>query len=166
MMLAPAVRAALRALDQYMTIGEVSTMEERIGESVSRRRFTTQLLVAFAILALLLAALGIFGVTSHGVNERRRELGIRSALGASSAGIRRLVLGQSMWLALSGALLGIAGSLAIQKVLQRLLYEVSPTDPGSLLFTVILLAGVSVVAAFIPARRAARTDPATVLREF
>jgi predicted permease len=164
--LAPAVRAALRELDQYMTIGEVSTMEDRIGESVSRRRFTTQLLGAFAVLALLLAALGIFGVTSHGVNERRRELGIRSALGASAAGIRRLVLGQSMWLAVSGALLGIAGSLAIQKILQRLLYEVSPTDPTSLLITVILLAGVSLVAAVIPARRAARTDPATVLREF
>jgi predicted permease len=162
---APAVRRALRALDQFMTIGEVGTMRHRIADSVAPRRFTTQLLVAFAALALLLAALGIYGVTSYGVNERRRELGIRTALGASTSGIRALIIGQSALLAGAGSLIGIGVALAVQQFLERFLFEVAPTDPLSFGVTVSILAAITLLAAYLPARRAARADPAAVLRE-
>ena len=162
---APAVRAALRALDRNLTTGQVSTMRHRIADSVARRRFNTQLLIVFAALALVLAALGIYGVTAYGVNERRRELGIRVALGATTTGIRRFIIRQSAILAGIGLLIGIGVAVALQRILQRLLYEVPATDPISFTVTVSILAAVTVIAAYFPARRAARADPAAVLRD-
>lgn len=161
----PAVRAALRELDAAALISDVSTMTERISGSVAPRRFSTQLLLSFALLALLLAALGIYGVATHMVHERRRELSIRMALGASGALIRRLVFRQAAWLAGLGALLGSVAALVLVRFVRRLLFEVSPADLTSLAATVALLAGVTLLAAYLPARHAAATQPASILRE-
>src|SRR5688572_20510949 len=109
----PAVRSALRELDPAALISNVSTMTDGISGSVAPRRFSTQLLLSFAVLALLLAALGIYGVAAHMVHERRRELSIRMALGASGSVIRRLVFRQAAWLAALGALLGSVAALVL-----------------------------------------------------
>jgi ABC-type antimicrobial peptide transport system permease subunit len=123
------------------------------------------LAAGFAVMALVLGALGVYGVISYAVSCRRREIGLRLALGSTSSGIARWVLGRGAILVLAGVLLGFAGALASGRLLTGLLFGVEPGDPGTLLLVPLVLSSVAIAASWLPARRAMRTDPAVVLRQ-
>ena len=161
---APAMRAAVREWDPDLPLSGIVTLSDSLSRSTGGRRFAVVLLVSFAVLALLLAAVGIYGVISQSVAGRTREIGVRLALGAERGGIQRMVVGQALRLSGAGVGIGAAGSLALSRLLRSVLYSVSATDP--LLFgaaTAFLLA-VAVLAAYVPARRAGSTDPWIALR--
>jgi ABC-type antimicrobial peptide transport system permease subunit len=151
-------------MDKDQLIGNMRTMASYLDESIATRRFTLLLLGLFAILALLLGAVGIYGVMAYTVNSNTRELGIRIALGAQSADVLRLVVGQGLVLTLMGVGLGLAGAFAFSRLMSTLLFGVTATDP--LIFSVVplLLVIVAVLACYIPARRATKIDPIVVLR--
>lgn len=157
------VRERIRALDPDVP-AEFSTMERVVGNSVSDRRFTMLVLVGFAALALLLAAVGIYGVVSYAVQRRTREMGIRLALGAAPPALLGTVFGNSMRVVAAGALLGAAGALALTRLLQSMLYGIRPLDPLVLGTATVLLTGVAGLATYIPARRATSIDPVEALR--
>jgi ABC-type antimicrobial peptide transport system permease subunit len=163
--LAPAVRAAVRELDPRLPIHRIATVDELYGESTARRRFATTLLSAFAALALLLGTVGMYGVLSYAVAQRRREIGIRIALGAKSTAVVGHVLRQALALTAIGVVIGVVGALALTRLLGALLYEVSAADPITYVVVALLLAAVATVAAWMPAWRATRIDPLVVLRE-
>ncbi|MPY89357.1 MAG: FtsX-like permease family protein [Luteitalea sp.] len=162
--LADAVRHAVSAIDGNQPISDVATMEGIVAGSVSHDRFSALLLGLFGLLALVLAAVGIYGVTAYSVAQRAHEIGVRIALGAHQRRILQLVLGQSLRSLLLGLVIGVAGSLALTGVLGSLLYEVEPRDPATLVAVSVLLVGVALFAVFIPARRASRVDPVVALR--
>jgi predicted permease len=162
--IAGAVRAAIWSIDSALPIPEVKTMRRILYESVSQRRFQTMLLAGFALGALLLAAVGIYGVISYSVNSRRNEIGIRMALGADAADVRNMVLRQGMRPVAAGLLMGIACALALGRLLQALLFEMRASNPIVLASVVIVLGTAAALACFAPARRATRVDPATALR--
>ncbi|MGH9664136.1 MAG: ABC transporter permease [Bryobacteraceae bacterium] len=162
--IAPALRAELFSVDKNQPIHFLETMKTRVDASLARPRFQTQLLGAFAALALALAAVGIYGVIGYTVVLRTRELGVRIAVGAQRADILRFVLRQSLALAAIGIALGAASAAAVTRVLRSLLFEVSPLDPTTFLLVSLVLAAVAVAAALTPAYRAARVDPIIVLR--
>jgi putative ABC transport system permease protein len=139
-------------------------MDEYVGDSVAAPRFQTTLLGAFAVLAMLLAAVGIFGVISQSVAERTREIGIRRALGAEHAGVIRLVVGQGLALAGIGIVAGEVGALALTRLLQTLLFGVPPTDPLTFGAVPFVMTAAAIAATYWPARRAARIDPMEALR--
>jgi predicted permease len=161
----PGVRAALRTLDPSIVIEEVTTMRQRVAESLAPRRFNASVLGAFGSAALLLAGIGLYGISAFLVTERRREFGIRAALGATRSQIRALVLKRGLRLAGAGLVFGIPAALAAGSLLQRLLYQIESTDPASLLVSSFTLCAISIVACWFPARRATRVDPARTLRE-
>ncbi|MCZ6507222.1 MAG: FtsX-like permease family protein, partial [Acidobacteria bacterium] len=158
------LREQVAALDPSLPIGNLLPMQTVIESSISRPRFLALLLSIFAGLALFLAAIGIYGVLSYSVAERSREMGIRMAMGADRRSILGMVLSQGMTLAVVGLAVGVAGSLLMTRFLQSLLFGVSPTDPLTYSVVVVLLALVAFVACAIPALRATRVDPLTVLR--
>ncbi|MGH9163211.1 MAG: ADOP family duplicated permease [Vicinamibacteraceae bacterium] len=162
--LAEAVRQAVSAIDRDQPISDVATMEEIVGRAISHDRFSASLLGLFGLLALVLAAVGIYGMAAYSVTQRAHEIGVRIALGARPGRILQLVLGQSLRLLLLGLLIGLAASLALTRALSALLYNVQPRDPAILLGASALLVGVALLAAFIPARRASRVDPVVALR--
>jgi putative ABC transport system permease protein len=162
--LAPAVRAAVRQLDPELPVPQFQTMQDIVSASVSERKFQLSLVLIFASIALVLACLGIFGVVSYSVAQRRGEMGIRLALGATSADLRSMVLKQGLAPVLIGLLAGIAAALAMGRVLEGLLFGVKATDPWTLLGVSALLIGVSAAACYIPALRVSRADPLTALR--
>jgi ABC-type antimicrobial peptide transport system permease subunit len=162
--LAGAARREIMAIDKDQPVSDVRTMESWLGEAVARTRFGTLLLGAFAGLALILAAVGIYGVLSHSVAQRRSEIGVRMALGAQGGDVLRLVIRQGLALVLVGVVLGLLGALALTRVLSSLLYGVSATDPLTFAALALLLTGVSCLACYIPARRASRVDPLVALR--
>ncbi|HEX8290915.1 MAG TPA: ABC transporter permease [Pyrinomonadaceae bacterium] len=162
--LVPAVRRELAALDKDLPLYNVRTMEQVMSDSVSRRRFQMVLITAFAGVGLLLAAVGIYGVISYSVAQRRHEIGVRMALGARAADILRLVVGQGLGLALLGVGVGVAGSLALTRLMASLLYGVSATDPLTFVCVSVALLGVALLACLIPARRATKVDPMIALR--
>jgi len=165
MLLAEAIKRVVWRLDPALPITDVASMPDVIGESVSARRFTLVVLSVFAALAVLLAAVGVYGVLAHLVAQRSREIGVRMALGAQRSDILRLMLRQALPLIVWGLLCGGTGALLVTRVLRTLLYGVSPTDPvtfGAVLAGVALLGA---LASLLPARRAMRVDPAIVLRD-
>jgi putative ABC transport system permease protein len=159
-----AVRAAVAALDPTLPLGAFQTLEEVASDSVSRPRFALVLLGAFAFLALVLAAVGTYGVISYATSQRAREMGIRMALGARRVEVVRLVVGQGMVLGVAGIALGIAGALVITRSLSGLLYDVKPGDPVTLVTVSGLLIAVTLAASALPARQATRVDPGNALR--
>jgi putative ABC transport system permease protein len=159
-----AVRFALAELDPDIPLAEVQTMEEALGAWAAERRLTTLLVAGFAALALGLGAVGVYGVVSHLVVQRTREIGIRIALGAMPREILRLVLSQGAWLAGLGIAAGLLGAFLATRLLAGLLFGVGPTDPFTFLATAATLALVAVLASLVPALRAVRTDPMDALR--
>ena len=139
-------------------------MPELLSHSVAQPRFFTGLLTSFAVIAFALAALGIYGVISYGVTQRTRELGIRIALGADPRDVMKLVLGRGMLLTLIGVSIGLAGSLALTRLMSDLLFGIKATDPATFALAALLIAGVALAACYIPARRATRVDPTVALR--
>ncbi|MEY2551885.1 MAG: hypothetical protein QOG12_2029 [Verrucomicrobiota bacterium] len=163
--LGAALREQVQALDKDQPVSEIKTMEWYLADSMAQRRFNMLLLGAFAGLALVLAAVGIYGVIAYTVTQRTHELGIRIALGAKGGDILRLVFVNAMATTLAGIALGLAAAFALTRLLQSLLYQVSPTDPVVFAAIPLLLAGVAVIATYLPARRAMKVNPITALRE-
>jgi putative ABC transport system permease protein len=162
--LAPLLRREVQSIDHDVLVGAVATMEQALWDSVAQPRFRTVLLAVFAAVAVLLAAIGIYGVIAYSVAQRTHEIGVRMALGAGRSDVLRLVVGQGANLALAGIGLGLAGALALTRVLAKLLFGVSATDPLTFLLVPLLLAAVALAASFIPARRAALIDPHVALK--
>jgi putative ABC transport system permease protein len=158
------IREELSAMDKEVPLANVKEMEEYVSESLSPQRFSALLLTAFAVAALLLAALGVYGVISNSVTRRTHELGIRIALGARRGDVLRLVVGQGMRLVLLGLGAGLAGAFALTRLMESLLYGVSAFDPAVFAGVSLLLAATALVACYLPARRATRVDPMTALR--
>jgi predicted permease len=163
--LTSAVTAAIHSIDPTQPVVDVMTMDDLIATSLSQRRFSMFLLAAFAILALLLAAVGIYSVLSFAVRRRVREIGIRVALGADTKDILRLVVTEGMKPALLGLALGVAGALALGRVVATFIYGIAPYDPLTFAAVAALLATVALLASIIPAFRAARIEPTRALRE-
>ncbi|HEX4638642.1 MAG TPA: ABC transporter permease, partial [Chthoniobacterales bacterium] len=159
-----AVRGEVHELDADQPIGQITTMDQAIAASLATRRLTMVLLGAFAFVALVLASVGLYGVMALTVTQRTRELGIRMALGAARANIFRLVLGHGVSLVAIGVALGVAGALAVGRVLTSLLYNVAALDSAAVLIAIISLGAAAFVACFVPARRATRVDPIVALR--
>ncbi len=162
--LAAQVRNEVWAIDKNLPVSRVATMEQVIAEQLWRPRFLMLLLGSFASVALLLAAVGIYGVMSYAVARRTHEIGIRMALGAQAGDVLRLVVGQALALALTGVAAGLAAAFALTRVVSGLLFGVSATDPLIFIAIPLILTGVALAACFIPARRAARVDPMVALR--
>jgi putative ABC transport system permease protein len=162
--LAGTVRRAVRAIDPDQPVYAVKSIDERLSEMVAQRRFSMSLLGTFAGVALVLGLVGVYGVTSYLVAQRTREVGLRIALGANPRQVVGMVVGQGMRVAAVGLALGIAAALAVTRLMAGLLYGVSPTDLGTLAAVTALLAASTLLANYIPARRAARVDPLAALR--
>jgi predicted permease len=162
--LAPMMRGALRAVDPDQAPQRLATMDSVLAQTIAEPRFQTQLVGAFATLALLLAAIGVYGVLAASVAERHREIGIRMALGADHASVVRMVLRRSLLLTGSGILLGLCAAAALTKVLAGLLVGVTPTDPGAFIAATVIVVAAALVAALIPARKASQVDPLVALR--
>lgn len=160
-----AVQRQVLALDPDQPVYRVRTMHELMSESIARRRLSMLLLAIFAGIALLLAAVGIYGVMSYSVAQRAHEVGIRMALGAGSLDVVRLVLGQSLWLTAAGILIGLAGSQLLTHFLSSLLFGVRASDPITFIAVALTLTTVALVASFVPAFRAATIDPVEALRQ-
>jgi predicted permease len=158
------VRAQVLAMDRDQAVSNVKTMDEMIGDSIGQRRLTLILLGSFAAAALLLAIVGIYGVIAYSVSQRTRELGIRRALGAPRSDILRLILGQSLGLALAGVAIGIGAAFALTRLMTSLLFHVRPTDPATFAGIALIFIVVAVAAGYLPARRATRIDPLAALR--
>jgi ABC-type antimicrobial peptide transport system permease subunit len=162
--LAGPIQSAIRAVDPAQPLYDFKKMSDRVDESLTGRRFLVILLSIFAGVALLLAALGLYGVISYMVRLRTRELGIRMALGAQPSDVLRLVLGNGARLALIGLGLGVAVTFFLGRTVSSLLYQVTVFNPVTLLLTAFVLAFTVLFASYLPARRAAKVDPVVALR--
>jgi predicted permease len=158
------VRREIQALDPDVPVSDVATMQQVLDASSGSRRFTTVLLSVFAALALGLAMIGIYGVMSWSVAQRRQEIGVRMALGADTRGIFGLILGQALRLSIAGLAIGLIGTLALSRVLASWLFEVSPHDPWILTGVSIAMLAVTAAACYLPAMRATEVDPLETLR--
>jgi putative ABC transport system permease protein len=163
MALAAAVRDAVRSVDPGLEAAAVKPMSDVIAETVAQPRFNVLLLSAFALLALLLAAVGIYGVVSYSVVQRTREIGVRMALGATRGDVLRLVTGEGVRMAALGVAIGLLGAVASARLLTALLFEVKPTDAATYLSAALFLVLVAAAASVIPAWRATRVAPVTAL---
>jgi putative ABC transport system permease protein len=139
-------------------------MDERLSKSVAQRRFQMLLLGVFAGIALVIATVGIYGVISYAVSQRTHEIGIRMALGAQERDVLRMVVRRGMHLTFIGVAIGLAAALALTRIMQNLLFNVSATDPATFSLIALLLIGVALIASYIPARRATKVDPLQALR--
>jgi putative ABC transport system permease protein len=162
--LVSAARAEVQRMDPDQPISAVATMDQLLGDSVSLSRFTTLVLGVFAAIALVLAAVGIYGVIAYAVAQRTHEIGIRMALGARPYDVLRLVLAQGTRLTVWGAGIGVIAALALTRLMTSLLYQVSATDPLTFAAVALLLVGVALAASYVPARRATKVDPLVALR--
>jgi predicted permease len=159
-----ALRNIVRGLTSTAILSSVSTMEEQLASQISPRRFQTWLLSLFSVIAMVLAAIGIFGVMHYSVADRTHEFGIRAALGAHPHAVMRLVLGQATTVAFCGVAMGTGAALALTRFMSSLLFDVSPRDPLTFVGTLLLLALITLLASYLPARRAMRVDPMVALR--
>jgi putative ABC transport system permease protein len=162
--LAAAVRSEISTLDPQVPVSEVATMDEVVSASVANQRFGAVLFLLFGAIALVLTAVGIYGVISYGVAQRTHEIGIRLALGADQRKVLSLIVSEAMKPALLGAALGLCAAFGLTRLLTRLLYNVKPTDPLVFAAVLLLLIGVALLASYLPARRATRVDPVIALR--
>jgi len=159
-----AVRAVVADVEPNQAIHNVMTMEQRLANTTTSRRLNTALLGSFAGVALLLAVVGIYGVMSYAVTQRRREIGVRMALGAQRSDVLGLIIRGGLRLTLLGVAIGLAGAFALTRYLSNLLYSVNATDPVTFLSLAVALTGVALLACWLPARRAAKVDPMEALR--
>jgi putative ABC transport system permease protein len=162
--LASSVRSVLRDLDPSVPIITMRTMSDVVADSMVRPRFLSALLTIFSLLALALAAIGIYGVTTYSVEQRTQEIGVRMAFGAQTGDVMKLVIGQGMILAIIGVALGLIGAFAFTRWLSSLLFNISTTDPATFVAIPLLLVVVALLACYLPARRATRVDPMVALR--
>jgi putative ABC transport system permease protein len=160
-----AVRAQVYEMDREQLVYNARTMDQIIAGTISQRRLMMFLLVLFAVIAMTLAVIGIYGVISYAVAQRTHEIGVRLALGAKTGDVLKLVIGQGMKLALGGVAIGLLAALALTRLLAEILYGVSPTDPGAFVAVPIILTSVALAACYLPARRAAKVDPMAALRQ-
>jgi putative ABC transport system permease protein len=161
---AAAARAEIRRVDPNAATDPLRTMEASLATWIGPVRFFARLLSAMATVAMALAALGIYGVVAYAVSQRTREIGIRMALGATTRGILRLVLGYGVRMAAVGILIGLTGSLVVTRVLRGILFDTSATDPVVFALVSLLLGTVAIAACYVPARRATRVEPVVALR--
>jgi putative ABC transport system permease protein len=161
---AAAVNAAVRAVDANQPVYDVATMDQRLSESIAPQRFNALLVGMFALLALGLGAIGIYGVLAYSVAQRTHEIGVRVALGARREDVLVLVVGEGMRLVALGMGIGLPGALALTRLLRSLLFGVKPSDPVTLLAVSVGLALVAALACYLPARRATKIDPMVTLR--
>jgi ABC-type antimicrobial peptide transport system permease subunit len=159
-----AFRRALRDIDPAIPLVETETMADVVRTDMSQQRASMMMLSAFALVALVLAGVGLYGVISYSVAQRTQELGIRAALGALPRDLMRLVVGQTATFAAAGIVLGLAGAVAARRLIASQLFGVSPSDPATLAGAAAVLAAVALAASMIPTRRAARADPLDALR--
>jgi predicted permease len=158
------VRSIIRSADPNQTIGSIRTMQSIVSDSVAPRRLTTIISALFAALALLLAMLGLYGVIAYSVEQQRHEIGVRMALGARPQDILKMVVGQGALFASVGLALGLAGALGVTRIIRGLLFSVAPTDPAVFLTVALTAATFSLIATYLPARRATKVDPMVALR--
>jgi len=163
--LMPQIREAVAALDKDVPVADLNTLQSWVTEAMAQTRFLLALTTTFAVLALILAALGLYGVISYSARQRTREIGVRAALGANEGQIRKLILGQGLIVAGVGIALGLVASVALTRVMASYLVGVSATDPLTFVGVPVVLLGVAAVASYLPARRAAGTDPVRALRD-
>jgi predicted permease len=162
--LASSVRQAVLGADENEPLFDVRTMREVVSRSTASRRLNTLLLGLFALVALILASVGIYGVISYSVSQRTHEIGIRMALGAQRKDVVHLVVAQGLALTLTGVAIGVVGALSLTRFMTSILYEVKPADPGTFIVVSVLLMGVATLGSYIPARRATKVDPVEALR--
>jgi putative ABC transport system permease protein len=165
MAILPAVRREIRALDPALTLRDIRSMEDNLRDSLASNRWSLILIASFAAVAVVMAAIGVFGVLSYLVSQRTKELGIRVALGAAPERLRRMVVGQGLRLAAVGTAIGLVGAYALNGFLRTMLFGVRGTDPVTYTAVAALLVGIAVMASWIPARRSTRIDPMQALRE-
>src|SRR5205085_4480710 len=154
----------IHTIDKDLPVFSIRTMDQLLGNSMAQRRLTLVLLASFAALALLLAAIGIYGVIAYSVRQRTHEIGIRIALGAQARDVFKLVIGQGMVPVVIGMAVGLAAAVVLTRLMSSLLFSISATDPVTFAVITLLLAGVALLACWLPARRAARVDPTIALR--
>ena len=159
-----ALQKAVADVDPTVPMDQIQTMNELVADSVAQSRFRTTVLLMFAGVALLVAAMGLYGAMSYSVSQRTQEFGVRMAVGASRSALLRLVLGQATRLVIVGICLGLAGSVLLSRLIASLLYGVAPFDVGTLAGVSVLLVSVALMASYVPAHRAARADPMKALR--
>ncbi|MGH9802566.1 MAG: FtsX-like permease family protein, partial [Blastocatellia bacterium] len=162
--LAASVRGVIKSADSDLPIFRVRTMDQFVADSMTQRRFALLLICIFACLALLLSAIGLYGVMAYSVTQRTHELGLRMALGAQASDVLKLVVKQGMLLAVFGLALGVVGAIFLSRLMKTMLFNVSATDPLVFVAIALTLAAVALLACFIPARRATKVDPMVALR--
>jgi predicted permease len=163
--LIPAIREQIRQVDADQGISKIEEMQQMVSDSIARPRLEATVLTLFGVIALGLASIGLYGLIAFSVAQRAREIGIRVALGASQAGVFRMILGDGLRLTLMGGIVGLVGIISLTRFLRNLLFEVQPLDPVTLISVICVLISVSLLACYVPARRATKADPAAVLRE-
>jgi putative ABC transport system permease protein len=161
----PAIRRAIAEVDKSLPVSDIAMLEDAMGQQTAVQRGSMALVTSFGLVALLLATCGIYGMVAYAVAQRSREIGIRLALGASARHVISLVLGQTVLVIAGGLLLGLLGSMSVTRLLTSVLWEITPTDPGTFAGVALLLAVIAVAATLAPTRRAVRLDPKTILSE-
>jgi len=160
-----AVQAAVHRVEKHAPVYRVTALENQIGAFLTERRFQTSLLIGFAVIALLIAAIGIYGLIQYSIATRTHEIGIRMAVGAQAGEIFRMILREGLNLSLTGLVLGLVGALWIGQAARSLLFGVTATDPLTLITVSLLLTVVAIAACYFPARRAMKVDPVVALRQ-
>jgi putative ABC transport system permease protein len=163
--LAGTVRTAVQQVDKSVPLYDMATLENRLGAFLTQRRFQTSLLIGFAAIALLMAAIGIYGLIQYSVAIRTREIGIRMAVGAQAGEIFRMIIGEGLKLSLAGLALGLVGAIYAGRAGRSLLFGVKPTDPGTFIAVSVSLVAAAVAACYFPARRAMKVEPLAALRQ-